>query len=206
MMRTAEAPVTVRRPRVLSGFRPTGPMHIGHLVGALDNWIKMQDTHECFFAICDWHALTSEYADTSRLKEYVEDMALDWLAAGLDPDKCTIFVQSHRGPSRWSRARGSSTSSSPTTRQRAPSLGARRRRSGGAAVLPGLVVPEGAGLLSQPRDGGRSVSHRPRDRALDGQRDVRRAGPAHGLHRIAEGQANSVFPVAHCRASDGALE
>jgi len=70
-------------------------MHIGHLVGALDNWIRMQDTHECFFVICDWHALTSEYADTSRIKEYVEEMALDWLAAGLDPERCTLFVQSH---------------------------------------------------------------------------------------------------------------
>ena len=94
-MRPAEVPAPAKRPRVLSGFRPTGPMHIGHLVGALDNWIKMQDTHECFFAICDWHALTSEYADTSRIRDYVEDMALDWLAAGLDPDKSTIFVQSH---------------------------------------------------------------------------------------------------------------
>jgi len=94
-MRPAEVPAPAKRPRVLSGFRPTGPMHIGHLVGALDNWIKMQETHECFFAICDWHALTSEYADTSRLKEYVFDMALDWMAAGLDPEKSTIFVQSH---------------------------------------------------------------------------------------------------------------
>jgi len=94
-MSASLSPQTSRRPRVLSGFRPTGPMHIGHLVGALDNWIGMQDTHECFFAICDWHALTSEYADTSRLKEYVEEMAIDWLAAGLDPGKCTIFVQSH---------------------------------------------------------------------------------------------------------------
>jgi tryptophanyl-tRNA synthetase len=84
-----------KRQRVLSGFRPTGPMHIGHLVGALENWIRLQDTHECFFAICDWHALTSEYADTSPIKEYVTDMALDWLAAGIDPEKCTIFVQSH---------------------------------------------------------------------------------------------------------------
>lgn len=84
-----------KRQRVLSGFRPTGPMHIGHLVGALENWIRLQDTHECFFAICDWHALTSEYADTSPIKEYITDMALDWLAAGIDPEKCTIFVQSH---------------------------------------------------------------------------------------------------------------
>jgi len=83
------------RQRVLSGFRPTGPMHIGHLVGALENWIRLQDTHECYFAICDWHALTSEYADTSQLRDHVLDMAIDWLAAGLDPERCTIFVQSH---------------------------------------------------------------------------------------------------------------
>lgn len=83
-----------RRLRVLSGFRPTGPMHVGHLVGALENWIRLQETHECFFAICDWHALTSEYADTERLKENVLEMAMDWLAAGLDPSKSTLFVQS----------------------------------------------------------------------------------------------------------------
>ncbi|MFQ5876126.1 MAG: tryptophan--tRNA ligase [Acidobacteriota bacterium] len=83
------------RPRVLSGFRPTGPMHIGHLVGALDNWVRMQDNHECFFAICDWHALTSEYADTAPIKGYIIDMAIDWLAAGLDPERSTLFVQSH---------------------------------------------------------------------------------------------------------------
>ncbi len=84
-----------RRPRVLSGFRPTGPMHLGHLVGALENWIRLQGTHECFFAICDWHALTSEYADPRHLREHVTTMAVDWLAAGLDPEKATLFVQSH---------------------------------------------------------------------------------------------------------------
>jgi len=83
------------RPRVLSGFRPTGPMHLGHLVGALENWIRLQDTHECFFAICDWHALTSEYEDPRLLREHVTTMAVDWLAAGLDPEKATLFVQSH---------------------------------------------------------------------------------------------------------------
>ena len=83
-----------RRPRVLSGFRPTGPMHIGHLVGALDNWVRLQATHDCFFAICDWHALTSEYGDTAPLRDHVLGMAVDWLAAGLDPERCTLFVQS----------------------------------------------------------------------------------------------------------------
>lgn len=82
------------RPRVLSGFRPTGPMHIGHLVGALDNWLRLQDSHECYFVICDWHALTSEYENTATLRQYVEEMAIDWLSAGLDPEKCTLFVQS----------------------------------------------------------------------------------------------------------------
>ena len=80
--------------RVLSGFRPSGPLHIGHLVGALQNWVGLQDRYRCFYAICDWHALTSEYAHTEHLKEYVFQMALDWLAAGLDPDRSTLFVQS----------------------------------------------------------------------------------------------------------------
>jgi tryptophanyl-tRNA synthetase len=70
-------------------------MHIGHLMGALENWVKLQETHECFFAICDWHALTSDYQDTSNLRDYVTEMATDWLSAGLDPEKCTLFVQSH---------------------------------------------------------------------------------------------------------------
>jgi tryptophanyl-tRNA synthetase len=80
--------------RVLSGFRPSGPLHIGHLVGALQNWVSLQDDYRCFYAICDWHALTSEYANTENLRDYVFQMALDWLAAGLDPDRSTLFVQS----------------------------------------------------------------------------------------------------------------
>ena len=80
--------------RVLSGFRPSGPLHIGHLVGALQNWVALQDSYRCFYAICDWHALTSEYANTENLREYVFQMALDWLAAGLDPDRSTLFVHS----------------------------------------------------------------------------------------------------------------
>jgi len=88
-------PAPAQRPRVLSGFRPTGPMHIGHLVGALENWVRLQESHDCFFAICDWHALTSEYADPSPLRDHIVEMAIDWLAAGLDPERCTLFVQSH---------------------------------------------------------------------------------------------------------------
>jgi tryptophanyl-tRNA synthetase len=83
------------RARVLSGFRPTGPLHIGHLVGALENWVRMQSTHECFFAIADWHALTSEYEDTTRIREHTLEMAADWIAAGIDPERSTLFVQSH---------------------------------------------------------------------------------------------------------------
>jgi tryptophanyl-tRNA synthetase len=79
---------------VLSGFRPSGPLHIGHLVGALANWVSLQGEYECYYAICDWHALTSEYAHTAKLREYVFEMALDWLAAGLDPERSTLFVQS----------------------------------------------------------------------------------------------------------------
>lgn len=80
--------------RVLSGFRPTGLLHVGHLVGALNNWVQLQARYDCFFAICDWHALTSEYAEPSSISRYVREMAVDWLAIGLDPERCTIFVQS----------------------------------------------------------------------------------------------------------------
>ena len=83
-----------RRPRVLPGMRPTGPLHLGHLVGALESWIELQDAHDCYYAIVDWHALTTDYADTSSIREHAFQVALDWLAAGLDPERCQMFVQS----------------------------------------------------------------------------------------------------------------
>ena len=84
----------MKRPRILSGMRPTGPLHLGHLTGALDNWRRLQDEYECFFAIVDWHALTTEYADPSSIRENVVEVAVDYLAAGLDPERSTLFVQS----------------------------------------------------------------------------------------------------------------
>jgi tryptophanyl-tRNA synthetase len=84
-----------RRKRVLSGMRSTGKLHLGNYVGALQNWVRMQDEYECFFMVADWHALTTDYADTSRIKENSLEVALDWLAAGLDPEKSVIFIQSH---------------------------------------------------------------------------------------------------------------
>ena len=75
-------------------MRPTGPSHLGHLVGALENWVALQDEYECFFTIVDWHALTTDYADTSTIRENVRHVALDWLAVGLDPERSTLFVQS----------------------------------------------------------------------------------------------------------------
>jgi len=83
------------RRRVLSGMRSTGKLHLGNYVGALQNWVRMQDEYECFFCVADWHALTTDYADTSRVKENSLEVALDWLAAGLDPEKSVIFIQSH---------------------------------------------------------------------------------------------------------------
>jgi tryptophanyl-tRNA synthetase len=83
------------RKRVLSGMRPTGKLHLGNYVGALDNWVRMQDEYECFFVVVDWHALTTDYADTSHVKENSVEVALDWLAAGLDPEKSVLFIQSH---------------------------------------------------------------------------------------------------------------
>ena len=82
------------RPRILSGMRPTGPLHLGHLTGALDNWVPLQDTYDCFYCIVDWHALTTDYADPSRIRENILEVALDWLAAGLDPARSALFVQS----------------------------------------------------------------------------------------------------------------
>jgi len=82
------------RPRILSGMRPTGPLHIGHLTGALDNWVRLMETYECFYAIVDWHALTTDYADPKDVRENVLEVATDWLAAGLDPARSTLFIQS----------------------------------------------------------------------------------------------------------------
>jgi len=80
--------------RIVSGMRPTGRLHLGNYEGALKNWVSLQDSYECFYFIADWHALTSDYADTSQIKENTLAIVTDWLAAGLDPDKSTIFLQS----------------------------------------------------------------------------------------------------------------
>ena len=79
---------------VLSGMRPTGSLHLGNYFGALANWIKLQEEHECYFFVADWHALTTGYEDTSDIKENRYEMIADWLGAGLDPEKCVIFAQS----------------------------------------------------------------------------------------------------------------
>jgi tryptophanyl-tRNA synthetase len=82
------------RQRVVSGMRPTGRLHIGHYFGALANWTRMQSTYDCFFFVADWHALTSDYADASAISQNSVEIAIDWLASGLDPVQCTMFVQS----------------------------------------------------------------------------------------------------------------
>src|ERR1700730_10818001 len=84
-----------QKKRVVSGMRSTGKLHLGNYVGALQNWVGMQDQYECYFFVADWHALTTDYADTSRLRENSIDVLLDWLAAGLDPERCIMFIQSH---------------------------------------------------------------------------------------------------------------
>ncbi|KHK03458.1 tryptophan--tRNA ligase [Desulfovibrio sp. TomC] len=80
--------------RIVSGMRPTGALHLGHYFGVLKNWIDLQDSHECYFFVADWHALTTEYADPKRIKGFVPDLVKDWVAGGLDPQKCVIFQQS----------------------------------------------------------------------------------------------------------------
>lgn len=80
--------------RVLSGMQPSGKLHLGNLFGALQNWVKLQEEYNCFYFIADWHALTSNYADVSDIRSNISDMLLDWLSAGLDPQKSTLFIQS----------------------------------------------------------------------------------------------------------------
>ncbi|OGX28400.1 MAG: tryptophan--tRNA ligase, partial [Omnitrophica WOR_2 bacterium RIFCSPHIGHO2_01_FULL_49_10] len=81
--------------RILSGMRPTGRLHLGHLAGALKNWVEMQEEYDCFFMVADYHALMSEYADPSAMKDNIIDNVADFLACGIDPEKSVIFVQSH---------------------------------------------------------------------------------------------------------------
>ena len=85
---------SVGRPRVVSGMRPTGRLHLGHLIGALGNWVPLQDRYDCFYFVADWHALTTDFADTSGLTSYAYENVADWIGAGLDPAKSTFFVQS----------------------------------------------------------------------------------------------------------------
>jgi len=80
--------------RVLSGMQPSGLLHLGNLMGALDNWRKLQDQYECYYFLADWHALTTNYADTSKIRMYIKEMVIDWIAAGLDPEKSVLFQQS----------------------------------------------------------------------------------------------------------------
>lgn len=90
----AESANSTLRPRVLSGMRPTGKLHLGNYMGALANWVKLQNDYDCYFFIADLHALTTDYADTSQIAPNTMEVALDFLGAGLDPARCTIFVQS----------------------------------------------------------------------------------------------------------------
>lgn len=83
--------------RIVSGMRPTGALHLGHYFGVLKNWIELQEEYDCFYFVADWHALTTEYANPQRIKGFVPELVKDWVAAGLDPDKCTIFQQSLLG-------------------------------------------------------------------------------------------------------------
>jgi len=80
--------------RIVSGMRPTGKLHLGHYFGVIKNWLKLQDSNECFFFVADWHALTNKYKETSDLKQNIYDLVIDWLSCGINPEKSTIFVQS----------------------------------------------------------------------------------------------------------------
>mgnify|MGYP003965646245 FL=1 len=84
----------MRAKRILSGMQPSGKLHLGNYFGALKNWVSLQDEFECYFFIADWHALSSLYEGPGRIKDFSFEVAVDWLSAGLDPEKCTMFLQS----------------------------------------------------------------------------------------------------------------
>jgi tryptophanyl-tRNA synthetase len=86
--------MTIPRKRVLSGMQPSGLMHLGNHLGALENWKSLQDQYECYFFVADWHALSTNYADPSRIREFSRELLIDWLAAGIDPERSTVFIQS----------------------------------------------------------------------------------------------------------------
>lgn len=93
-MALENSPSPQPKKRILSGMRPTGKLHLGNFYGALSNWVGLQKDYECFYFVADWHALTTEYEDAAHIRDYIPDMLMDWLAAGLDPDTSTLFVQS----------------------------------------------------------------------------------------------------------------
>ena len=80
--------------KIMSGMRPTGKLHLGHYLGVIDNWVKLQDEYDCYFSVADWHALTTKYDKTETMKDDVINVVMDWLACGIDPEKSTIYVQS----------------------------------------------------------------------------------------------------------------
>jgi len=88
-------PIHHKKGRILSGMRPTGKLHLGNYVGALRNWVNLQDDYDCFYFIADWHALTTDYADTSNVKQSSLEVIIDYLASGLDPERSVLFIQSH---------------------------------------------------------------------------------------------------------------
>lgn len=87
-------PLTERKKRILSGNRPTNFLHLGNYVGALSNWVKLQDEYDCYFMVADWHALMSEYKNPGDIGRFTREMYIDWLSVGLDPERCVMFVQS----------------------------------------------------------------------------------------------------------------
>ena len=80
--------------KIMSGMRPTGKLHLGHYLGVIDNWVKLQDEYDCYFSVADWHALTTKYDKTECLRQNTLDVVMDWLACGIAPEKSTIYVQS----------------------------------------------------------------------------------------------------------------
>ncbi|MDQ7032659.1 MAG: tryptophan--tRNA ligase [Desulfonauticus sp.] len=90
--------MTQTKATIVSGMRPTGPLHLGHYFGVLENWLNFQKEYKCYFFVADWHALTTEYNNPQKVKNFISELVKDWLAVGLDPKKCILFIQSQIKP------------------------------------------------------------------------------------------------------------
>ena len=198
------------RKRILTGYRPTGKLHLGHWFGNLQNMLALQEEYDAFYFVADWHAMTTMWADTHEIRRYTEEQVLDWLAAGLDPEKCTIYRQSDV-PEVAELALYFTMVTPMSWLERVPSYKEQREQItdkdlGNVGLLP---VPAAAGgrhhhRERRPRAGGRGPAAAPRadarDRAPVQQRRTATTSPSPRRSSRRRARASRAPTAARCRS------